>query len=255
MIGLHPTTVKNNRGGLRVPKAADVLADQIRRQIIAGELAEGERLPPEAELMAQWQLGRPAVREALRILESEALVKVQRGNVGGAIVQAPSVSVTARSAAAILQSQQIPLSDIYQARLAFETGAAYLAAKVADDASIAMLHGLLDDETGCVDDARLWSRAASRFHQGVVAASGVRTLKLFSDMTAEIIDDHQVQINIDPSREDVGKRRAASRSHAKLVRLIEARDAKRAQEHWQTHLEELNIRYFGDSVPFATDPA
>ena len=242
----HPPTAKAKRGGLRVPKAADVLADQIRRQIVTGELAEGERLPPEAELMAQWQVGRPALRETLRILESEALIKVQRGNVGGAVVQGPSVSVAARSAATILQSEQIPLSDIYEARLAFETGAARLAAKAADETSIATLRGLLEAESGCLDDARLWASAASRFHQGVVAASGVRTLKLFSDMTAEIIDDHQIQVNVDPSREDVGKRRLASRAHAKLLRLIEAQDAKRAQEHWMIHLEQLNARYFGD---------
>ena len=240
----HPATHGARTEGLHVPKAADVLADRIRRQIVRGELAQGERLPPEAELILKWKVGRPAIREALRILESESLIKVQRGNVGGAVVQLPSVSAAARSAAIILQVEEIPLRDIYEARLILEAGAARRATEVADDATIAQLQALLDVETDCVSDARLWAAAAVRFHEGVVQAAGLRTLGLFSDMTSEIIDEHQISVAVVPSADDTDQRRRASRSHAKLLRLIAAGDPKQAQEHWHEHLHDLNTRYF-----------
>src|ERR1700753_2511248 len=60
-------------GKVEVPRAADVLADRLRRGILAGQLRPGELLPPERKLVDQTGLGRASVREALRMLEVEDL--------------------------------------------------------------------------------------------------------------------------------------------------------------------------------------
>jgi DNA-binding FadR family transcriptional regulator len=232
---------------LEVPKAADLVAERIRRQIVRGELAQGEWLPRESELMAQWKVGRPALREALRVLESEGLIRVLRGNIGGAVVQAPSIAAAARSAAIVLQVERIPLRDIYDARLILETAAAHRAATVATEAGLADLEALLAAEIDCVDDATRWALAAVRFHEGVVQAAGVRTLALFSDMTSEIIDQHQVSVVSDSRSVSADDRRRASRAHAKLLQLLRAGDAKRVQAHWHAHISELNGRYFDEA--------
>lgn len=248
-FAVHPPTHGRRTRALHVPKAAEVLADQIRRQIVRGELAQGELMPPEAELIARWKVGRPALREALRILESESLIKVQRGNVGGAIVQMPSVAAAARSAAVILQVEKTPLRDVYEARLALETSAAERAAEIADAATVQLLQELLDAEEACVDDARQWASAAVRFHEGVVQAARVRTLALFSDMISELIDEHQMTVAAAPTKDIAADRRLASRSHAKLLRFIKAHDVERARKHWHAHIHDTNARYFeGDEV-------
>ena len=69
---------------IRVPKTAELVADRLRRQIIRGELREGDSLPPEADLMAAYGISRPTLREAFRVLESEGLIDVHRGSRGGA---------------------------------------------------------------------------------------------------------------------------------------------------------------------------
>ena len=51
-----------------VPKASDVLADDLRERILLGEFPEGTALPTERDLVAQTQMSRATVREALRIL-------------------------------------------------------------------------------------------------------------------------------------------------------------------------------------------
>ena len=68
---------------VRVPKVAELVADQIRRRIVRGHLEEGEALLPESELMAEFGVSRPTLREAFRILESESLITVTRGSRGG----------------------------------------------------------------------------------------------------------------------------------------------------------------------------
>src|SRR4051794_13190056 len=83
---------------VRVPKMAELVAGHLRRQIVRGELAEGAALPTEAALMQQFQVSRPTLREAFRVLESESLITVRRGARGGARVQLPNADVAARYA-------------------------------------------------------------------------------------------------------------------------------------------------------------
>ncbi|HEX3460192.1 MAG TPA: GntR family transcriptional regulator, partial [Acidimicrobiales bacterium] len=51
----------------RVPKASELVAGDLRRQIVRKELSEGDALPPEAELMQHFGVSRPTLREAFRI--------------------------------------------------------------------------------------------------------------------------------------------------------------------------------------------
>ena len=61
---------------LRVPKSSDVLADDLRERILRGDIPEGTALPPERELVKQTRMSRATVREALRILEVQGLVRI-----------------------------------------------------------------------------------------------------------------------------------------------------------------------------------
>ena len=58
-------------GRVSVPKASDVLVEQLRSRIRSGELGTGQSLPAERDLVVQTGLSRASVREALRILEVE----------------------------------------------------------------------------------------------------------------------------------------------------------------------------------------
>src|SRR5437588_12748997 len=80
---------------VRVPKAAELVAAQRRREIVRGQLAEGAALPTESALVAQFGVSRPTLREAFRVLEAEALITVSRGARGGARVQVPKTEVAA----------------------------------------------------------------------------------------------------------------------------------------------------------------
>ena len=78
---------------VRVPKAAEIVAARLRRQIITGELKFGEHLGPENELLTRYGLSRPTLREAFRILETESLITIVRGANGGVVVNRPRVEL------------------------------------------------------------------------------------------------------------------------------------------------------------------
>ena len=80
------------------PRASAVVVSEIRRRIVSGELSEGEALPSEARLMERYRVSKPTIREAWRVLESEGLIIVRRGALGGAMVRTPSPTSVARQA-------------------------------------------------------------------------------------------------------------------------------------------------------------
>ena len=224
----------------RVPKAAELVAAKIRRQIVNGELAEGTALPPEAELVTRYGVSRPTLREAFRILESELLIVVRRGVKGGALVQTPSIDVAARSAHALLQYRGATLADIHQARIMLEPQAAALLAERRDPDALAALVAAHEQEQAAGSDAEI-VRLGGGFHRVVVEQSGNRTLLLLSAMVQQIID---LQAARRQALADTGKvaRRHRTQGHAdhgRLVELVRAGAANEAERFWRQHLERV----------------
>src|ERR1700681_3876394 len=122
-----------------VPKASDVLAGELRERILTGELAEGDPLPAERELVKQAQMSRAAVREALRILEVQNLVRVKAGRAGGAFVQRPTTKSMASSVTMLIRGRKIKLADLMETREALEPYCAELAARNRTDDNLAVL--------------------------------------------------------------------------------------------------------------------
>src|SRR5688572_11810979 len=110
----------SERTAIRIPKTAELVADSIRRQIIGGELREGDTLQPEAQIIEEFGVSRPTVREAFRILESEKLISVSRGSRGGARVHPPKADQVARYAGFVLRSKKASYRDVYEARILIE---------------------------------------------------------------------------------------------------------------------------------------
>src|SRR5215475_2209197 len=81
---------------VRAPKTSELIAARLRRQIVRGVVKPGDKLPPETQLMGQFGVSRPTIREAFRILETERLIVVRPGSRGGAQVAAPDLTVAAR---------------------------------------------------------------------------------------------------------------------------------------------------------------
>ena len=85
------------RRQMRQPRVAEVVAARIRARILNGELRVGDLLPPLDELIRDVGSSPASAREAYRILETERLITVRRGNEGGAIVHSPTEEVSPTS--------------------------------------------------------------------------------------------------------------------------------------------------------------
>ena len=231
---------------VRVPKTAELVAARLRRQIVRGELAEGEALPSETTLMDQFGVSRPTLREAFRVLESEALINVRRGAHGGARVQVPNGDVAARYAALILEHRSTDLADLYAARSVVEPACAALLAGRRTASDVAVLRSAVEQEQQHTDAAEA-IRAHLEFHALVVRASGNQTLIVLTDMLRHIIDlANESHVVADAgSLETTRAFRRGHRAHAQLVDLVEAGDAAGAHTLWERHLREAEDYLLG----------
>jgi DNA-binding FadR family transcriptional regulator len=108
---------------IRVPKAAELISRELRKQIARGEIKEGASLVSESEMMVHFGVSRPTLREAIRILESEGLISVARGARGGTIVRRPRTDVATLYVSLLLQTRGTTLADIYRVHMLVEPAA------------------------------------------------------------------------------------------------------------------------------------
>jgi DNA-binding FadR family transcriptional regulator len=154
-----------------VPKASDVLAREIRERILSGELVEGTALPAERELVKQTQMSRATVREALRILEVQNLVRVRAGRAGGAFVQRPTTNGMAGSVSMLIRGQRIKLADLMETREALEPFCAESAARKRTDDDLELLDRANEDIADPDADLSTFLQANLDWHVGVAMAS------------------------------------------------------------------------------------
>ena len=239
---------------VRVPKAGELVAAELRRRIITGELEEGEPLPGEAALMIQFGVSRPTLREAFRILESEQLIKVLRGARGGARVLRPDPTVAARYTGVVLQSLNVPLVDVYRARASLEESAIGMTDGRRLPTHLRGLEELLAVGAELLDDSPAYADHDVAFHQAVVRLADNTTLSVLADMLFTIMAVHnRAFIAAHPEGYELPANRVAHRAHQKLVRLLVAGDLGEASRYWRRHLDGVEKYMVGDSKETVLD--
>jgi DNA-binding FadR family transcriptional regulator len=218
-----------------------MLADDIRGQVVSGVLAPGQLLPSEQELLEIYGVSRPTLREAARILEAESLVETRRGSKGGIVVRMPDPDVVIRQAAVLLQLSGATMRDVYACRAALEPAAVRVLAVNGREADMVALRAIIEEGTACLkDDSKEFGSVAGRFHRAVVHLSNSVTMSFVVDMLASITDaTYQRGVDrLDAKARKVQIRKALA-SWSRLVSLVEARDVEGAYRQWVEHLETV----------------
>jgi DNA-binding FadR family transcriptional regulator len=233
---------------VKVPKASELVAANLRRRIITGDLQQGELLPNEAVLMQEFGVSRPTLREAFRILESEAIITVLRGARGGGRVLAPDGAVAARYMGILLQYQGTPLSDVYRGRTEIEVSAVGMVGGTRKEAALCTLETLATEAADLVDDDDAFAEHDTKFHTAIVEASGNTTLVALSKMLFEIIDAHNaVFIAAHPPGFSSTVNKQARRAYVRLIKLLNEDDVPGAQKHWRRHLQAAESYMVGEA--------
>jgi DNA-binding FadR family transcriptional regulator len=221
-----------SEGEVTSPKAASLVAAQIRKQIVLGELAEGDLLPSEAEMVKRLAVSRPTLRQAFRILETEHLITVQRGSRGGTTVLRPTIKLASRYLSDLLRFRHTTLRDVLAARQMLEPAAVARLAHHHDDEVVAALRELVAQQR---DAAGADQKCPEQFHVRLVELAGNPVLAQYCELVHHLVRGH-VGNHKSARSEDDSAAAASVDVHARLVELVAAGAVHAATEHWRSHL-------------------
>ena len=220
---------------IHVPKSSDVLADQLRKQILGGELAPGAPLPTERDLVLQTRLSRGSVREALRILEAEGLVSTRPGRLGGSVARQPGDESLAKYINLFVHGRGISLKSVLQTREAIEPSLARLAALNRTAAERDELVRATERVEQAYADTPLYLAENVKWHCAIAAASHNELLRAFMVAISSMIYKASAIENF--ATEDI--RRVVIKAHRRILDAIVAGDGAAAERRMARHLAAL----------------
>jgi GntR family transcriptional regulator, transcriptional repressor for pyruvate dehydrogenase complex len=213
------------------PSAAEAIARILRRQIV-DEFADGDHIGSAEELMDRFEVSGPTLRQAMRVLEAEGLVKVRRGNSGGFFASTPSIDVVSRSASALLRRQGAEPVDLIQMAQLIGPEVAGRAASNPDKAARQRLADYINEVWADGTDTTTENavNAAVGIARIMGQMSGSPSLALFSAVLSDLVIDLLSEVvRTTPPEVLEGHARKIRAGHRRLARAIAKGDADEAR--------------------------
>jgi GntR family transcriptional repressor for pyruvate dehydrogenase complex len=251
------------RSQLRQPRLADMVASVLRERIVDGQLGDGDLLPKQDELLEEFRISRPSLREALRILESEGLLTVRRGNVGGSVIEAPNAETSAYMFGLVLQSRRGTAGDLAEAIQHIEPIAASLCAAREDRESTVLpqLRANIAESEAAIGDGPQFTLLGRQFHEELVAACGNQTMILTVGALESLWSEQERQwaqrADSQGQYPEEKYRREVLSAHKSLLTAIAAGQVERVTKLARRHLQEsqhYSLAEGGSRVVRATSP-
>jgi len=209
-------------------------------------------IPKLDELEVQFRVSKPSLREALRILETEGLITVRRGNMGGAVVHAPGHYDAAYMIGLVLQSRNVRPDDLAEAIQLVEPICAAICAERPDRAEniVPRLKEIHQRTIEAISNDIDFQTTAREFHETLVALCGNETMRLVVGSLEALWSarerDWARHATTARTYPDPQTRQDGIRAHERLIEHIERGDAPGASRVARRHLQQSQLYAVAD---------
>jgi GntR family transcriptional regulator, transcriptional repressor for pyruvate dehydrogenase complex len=228
---------------LHQPRLADMIAARLRSDILSGRYQEGEVLDIASGVFADFSASLPAMREAVRVLENEGLLRTRRGSGGGVVVQLPTPRRIGEVIAMVLQARRTEPSDVGRALAYFEPICASMCAERPDRhvSVLPDLRRIVKSQRDELNDRPAYMSNARAFHDSIVDHCGSETMVVAAGALEAIWSAHATTLYTGDvpgaADEDLQQRLAAAvDQHEKVVDAIDAGDGDLAARLLREHI-------------------
>jgi len=215
---------------------AEHVAQQLLERIIDAKLKPGSSFATEAELLSQFNVSRPTMRESLKLLEGQGVLELRPGPGGGIVVREPSPDLLAYGLSVFLRLHEVPFATVIKAREVIEPALAYEAAVNGSEEDFAELEASIarmktldapSQQEAFIDENRV-------FHGVIARASGNKVLEVFW-VTISILahgEHHGIRYSI-------GNQAHVIKAHERILKACRRRDGDAAAAAMDEHVSGL----------------
>jgi GntR family transcriptional regulator, transcriptional repressor for pyruvate dehydrogenase complex len=220
---------------VRTRRIFEEICEQVRREMSAGTLRPGDKLPAERELATQFGVSRTAVREALRSLEIAGIVGLQKGMKGGAFILKGDLDLITRSMRDMFYLGRISLDSLTEARaLVLKTAVGLVSERITPN----ILAALRQNTDRLADLPRASSvsdriEISAEFYDLLAKATGNEVLQIIMESLSAIVLQRVAERHMVAMPNLVAHRR-------RLIEHLADHDAEAAQEEIGIHLQKLH---------------
>ncbi|MBF3851512.1 FadR family transcriptional regulator [Burkholderia pseudomallei] len=227
---------------IKTKRAFEEVCDQIRREVAAGKLRPGDRLPPERDFAEQLGVSRTAIREAMRSLENAGLVRCYQGMGGGAFIRERDSSVVTQAVSDMVMLGQIPSSSVTEARIMLTEQAIRLACIRATEDDLDAIERDIDkaEELTLAGNFSRRGSYITEFYRLLASATHNQVIVMLVESLSELVRAQMAQVSVKPRKDFIAVRRS-------VLRHLRTRDADAAAAEIRKHLERLD-RYIQDDL-------
>lgn len=228
-------------------RAYERIVEQVEDAMARGELKPGQRLPSERELVTQFAVSRSTVREALRVLASNGVVRSRPGDPRGPEVLAFSTNGLAKQMTRLTRSDQLSLAELLAFRMILDGSANLLAAQLRSPEQLLEMESTISDMRGAIDAGyEAFSEADMAFHDSVARASRNALIQVCVEVVRGVVLS-LVSDKIKGSRNGKDLMRRSLRHHEEVLVAVRAGDG-----HAAARLARQNLYdYYAGYVPKA----
>jgi GntR family transcriptional repressor for pyruvate dehydrogenase complex len=214
-------------------RVSDEIIQQIKSLISHGKLKPGDRLPPERELVKEFGVSRPSLREALNSLVALGFLEVKGKRT---YIKSVASESMLDPLSLLIKTDTQKIFDLIEVRKAIEAWGAFLAAQRATEEDIKQLENILEEMRKAYEQGRSWEKQDADFHLGIAQA------------THNTIQTHMMSTIYDLLRESVArifKDRAKVKKlldqHYKIFVAIKNHSPDKARERILEHLNYVEL--------------
>lgn len=228
-------------------KKATTLAQVIVDHIVSSGLQPGDRLPPEAEMLGLYGVGRGTLRESLRLLEAQGVVVIRPGPGGGPAVAPRDGRSMAANVALFMQRAGGTFRSVMEVRRTLEPEIAALVAERQDPEVLACLREGVEHHAAQLNGTAGFVSAAADFHDLVARNTGNPGFEAMLLALHRITEPFAQRLRYDETR-----RRQLVEAHLRIVKAIDRGDARAARKAMITDIDQF-LRHVEDSAPSLLD--
>jgi GntR family transcriptional repressor for pyruvate dehydrogenase complex len=239
MSGIGPGDIQP----VRRLKVADSVAAQLEQLITRGDIKPGEKLPPERVLAEQFGVGRSSMREAIRVVEANGMLRTDHGR--GVFVVSDKKAMPKLADLLVFDDFTVP--DLFEVRLSLEPDAAGLAARRITAAQVTDLQRILTEAENpqLSDDA--FVKLDAELHRAIVEATKNTLLLRLMESIEPLFYKYSHRVIKLP-----GRRAHAHAGHMAIVQAITAHRVRDARTAATTHIRDVE-RDIAEHLDQSTD--